>query len=572
MSGLESDPETCSRPLPPWTNDVDVVSDEGSDSPEISQEENKSGGLVRLDVDQEIVELVTSDPLEAANRWRILYRDRIRCGTNRKLWAFTRAIGSVARSAIIRDQTEDIRHKQRSFRRLVSQYELCAFLEDIVSQDDFFDEYPDFVLSVLETIFSVISVTKRQQKTLEPLRSLIAALCESSWNSQKSLVKDPDLERFYLGCREGVRDQIYNIMLALIMPSARSYGSDRAIRRISILCWFHSPDLETTEEDLKLSVILLDHAIRGCLSDTADEDDDEDTVSHTPVNFMESDIVSAFGAIPYLKRLTRTLEHPDLSDDALNWAVTSACSSVAHPELLAGLAPSGVLVALVEVVRRKALEGKPGTLNMPLANLVGMYSLILRIGAAAPGVQSAIPAVIRQGSLVEMIALSLRLCVVEGQSHNLSYDLCADGLNALQSRTVIIDRLSANNPLKKTMRQGFREHWYPTLAFLRQTRTYSTSVPEHNGISETWKRLGEELGFEEMKQKAQYERELRKGLRRCSRKDCSYHKDDSLTSLRICKGCADVRYCSVSCQRSDWKGGHKLKCRRLADRVPTDAT
>ena len=32
-------------------------------------------------------------------------------------------------------------------------------------------------------------------------------------------------------------------------------------------------------------------------------------------------------------------------------------------------------------------------------------------------------------------------------------------------------------------------------------------------------------------------------------------------SLRACSRCKNVKYCSVSCQKLDWKKGHKAECR-----------
>ena len=62
----------------------------------------------------------------------------------------------------------------------------------------------------------------------------------------------------------------------------------------------------------------------------------------------------------------------------------------------------------------------------------------------------------------------------------------------------------------------------------------------HDDVVATWKQLGEDLGFDESKQREEYERESRKALQRCSRKECPYHEKESPVSVRVCKGCAEV--------------------------------
>ncbi|CAL1693878.1 unnamed protein product [Somion occarium] len=51
--------------------------------------------------------------------------------------------------------------------------------------------------------------------------------------------------------------------------------------------------------------------------------------------------------------------------------------------------------------------------------------------------------------------------------------------------------------------------------------------------------------------------------RRCHWHDCMCSHTDPAHSIRVCKGCWQVFYCSRQCQRSDWtEGGHRITCRR----------
>ena len=43
---------------------------------------------------------------------------------------------------------------------------------------------------------------------------------------------------------------------------------------------------------------------------------------------------------------------------------------------------------------------------------------------------------------------------------------------------------------------------------------------------------------------------------------------DPNTKARICAGCKSVSYCSKACQNTDWKNGHKQKCKIMQAKKP----
>lgn len=130
--------ELTSRPLPPWTQDVNRP-----DAPVPSSEGATTGaGAGRLDADQNILDLFRSSHAEALGRWRYSYHQRVRCGTNRELWMFTATAALIAHVAL-----QDCRNQRAGlqlviFGRLLEEHDLCSLIKEIVSQDDFFDEYP----------------------------------------------------------------------------------------------------------------------------------------------------------------------------------------------------------------------------------------------------------------------------------------------------------------------------------------------------------------------------------------------------------------------------------------------
>ena len=136
--------------LPLWTNDIEV-SDVGiiTNTPAESTSESDTESEVlprpaRLDADNKILELLAADIDHAMRRWRNLYHQRVRCGTNKELWTFTRSIAAMAEPVLSEKEKGKFKgaDADRTIRLLVTEHGLCSFLEIVVSQADFFAEYP----------------------------------------------------------------------------------------------------------------------------------------------------------------------------------------------------------------------------------------------------------------------------------------------------------------------------------------------------------------------------------------------------------------------------------------------
>ncbi|VDC02287.1 unnamed protein product [Peniophora sp. CBMAI 1063] len=574
--------------LPPWAEDVvhDTVAvtngsqaelegeceseretesqSEPEPEPEYSDFEQQEEPLEipRLDVDFELVDSLHTQTRETMSQWRALYSQRRRCGTNKELWSLTRAVAKIGQSNLTKKDVPTLREKDpsRLIRVLVTEHDLPTFLEDVVSQDDFFSEYPDFIMSVLDVVIAIAVQAKIDPSVLKQSRGLVVALCENAWRNRALLADDETMDRYYPYGREGARRQLSYMMVILIISlTAKSYGHERTLRRASLVCWFYSPEAEEKADTLKFSVVLLDYTVRGNFATDRTRTDGE---ANALMEMMHQDVLPVFGSKPYLMRLRTTLENPDLINKSLNWAVSSMTRSViTHPEFLSGIASTGLIKVGMESVNRQALKGLPGTQSDSLVHLLGMYTAIMKIAFGSPH-QAACTALIREGSPVEIVSRALRVCVEENQSSGLSYDMCLNALRTLGNCALCTNNLSTKSTLRKAMRQGVREEWYPTLVFLRRTAARA-SDSQHNRVVSEWKRLGEDLEFDEGVQKALYERELRKAQRHCTRIACRYHQELCPVRVRACKGCYEVRYCSSPCQRQDWKEGHKSRCKRL---------
>ena len=72
-------------------------------------------------------------------------------------------------------------------------------------------------MSVLDVVIA-ISVAGKHAPVLRRSRELIAAICDNTWKAHDQLPDDHEIDRFYPLGRQGVRHQLYVMMLTLIVP------------------------------------------------------------------------------------------------------------------------------------------------------------------------------------------------------------------------------------------------------------------------------------------------------------------------------------------------------------------
>ncbi|KZV71721.1 hypothetical protein PENSPDRAFT_395430 [Peniophora sp. CONT] len=383
---------------PPWTHGR-TVSELSSTPPE---GHDAFGSAIRLHVDNGILGLFGDDLKASENHWRNLYYERVRCGNNTELWFTTRAVAFMAKAIIAQSKDAGQRHLYTLFCRLAMEEKLLPFLEDVVSQDDFYAEYPDFVMSILDIVIALLSTSRSEPSLFARVRRIIVSLCNTSWNRRTLLVDDPTVDQFYPAGRRGVRHQLYLVMMAVIRPTdfAARFGYGHEIRRTSFLCWYLCPDIEL--DNIAYSAAMLDHGIMGRPTETYWGQELHRTMKSVE-EVMELDVLPAIGARPYLERLLKMLQCDVLIDGSLDLAITGALMSFhSSTALLANLAPSGVFKAIIQAVDRQALQGKPGMLSKPMCELLGMYSVIISksIMHGVPELQPAISAFIRDGRIV----------------------------------------------------------------------------------------------------------------------------------------------------------------------------
>ena len=112
------------------------------------------------------------------------------------------------------------------------------------------------------------------------------------------------------------------------------------------------------------------------------------------------------------------------------------------------------------------------------------------------------------------------------------------------------------------LKMGAQVSWFPTLQNLQTVAYRQVSgniLASVAALLREWTELGVTLGLTVAKERERHEREAR---HRCSWDECKKHEVDVPQSeLKVCSGCAETRYCSRACQKSDWlQGGHKPRC------------
>ena len=74
-------------------------------------------------------------------------------------------------------------------------------------------------MSVLEIVMSIVDISSKATNLLAALQGIVPALCSSAWENRDSLANDDRIDQYYPRCRHGIRDQLYYVVLSLVMSS-----------------------------------------------------------------------------------------------------------------------------------------------------------------------------------------------------------------------------------------------------------------------------------------------------------------------------------------------------------------
>ncbi|KZV69289.1 hypothetical protein PENSPDRAFT_487195 [Peniophora sp. CONT] len=129
-------------------------------------------------------------------------------------------------------------------------------------------------------------------------------------------------------------------------------------------------------------------------------------------------------------------------------------------------------------------------------------------------------------------------------------NVCVRIINAYTRVAAALGMRSGKNALRKDFRQAARRHWYRTLKTLRELPPRDQRTTRRRSqLIDAWERLGVALKLEEINEKTDYEREVKKAAQLCAWVQCEYHEKKPPQPTRACVGCGETRYCSRACQQ-----------------------
>ncbi|CAL1711730.1 unnamed protein product [Somion occarium] len=170
--------------------------------------------------------------------------------------------------------------------------------------------------------------------------------------------------------------------------------------------------------------------------------------------------------------------------------------------------------------------------------------------------------------LLSMVAHVYPRALVNNDTSHMRMNMVGSIMSTYSGIGGSLMRRAPNVTYTRVLLGAVRRVWLPTLRKLRALRI-SPSSPEHQWIRE-WLIFGEQLGFKESTEPPLYDSYMARLVpaypyhKHCHRKDCLCHRAKPGHSLRVCKGCWRVLYCSRRCQQRDWQN-HKLRCRRIQE-------
>ena len=73
-------------------------------------------------------------------------------------------------------------------------------------------------MSIVDVVIAIVAEAEKHAPVLRRSRELVAAICDNIWKTRDKLLDEHEIDQFYPLGRQGVRHQLYVMMLALIVP------------------------------------------------------------------------------------------------------------------------------------------------------------------------------------------------------------------------------------------------------------------------------------------------------------------------------------------------------------------
>ncbi|VDB82896.1 unnamed protein product [Peniophora sp. CBMAI 1063] len=533
--------------------------------------------------------LISANPAEAVRRWRQLWEKRARGEKNKDLKELSDHIAGFAELEEYTGPddvsgTDEVGRRMRTFRDLY-RAGLCEVCTLIVQEDDFFKERENWVREIIRIVGAVIqwggtieTEDLGNWSGLPAIIKLARATCTTAWANRERLLQNERSNAY--GSHNHLRMSVAQVLfeIFLLTDEKATYRTQVwklkvDVRRLAFYVWIvGSPPNELNRAILGRDMIvppgLADTLLSNVLTTFIEDPDDPRERNHDSRldDFIRQEILEVYGAEQFLTRINASLREAQLGI-RLESILSSLSEFAVFPSITPHLQTYGTYLAIREACNRQALQGTQEIDNCRvLANALWIYR---RTFTHQP--PSEIAYIVKNCNVIELIARYVRLYALLG------HEMATTGTDASKPLLIVMmygnfavatNMRSGKNTLRKTMRNTLRQDWYPTLHVLhsqRDDKLWRGKYRKHLAdLTEVWTALGTAIALEEETEKRDYERELKRWSMVCAWKECKYHNEKPPTPLNHCKGCREVKYCSLACQKKDWREGeHKARCRKI---------
>ncbi|VDC00753.1 unnamed protein product [Peniophora sp. CBMAI 1063] len=509
-------------------------------------------------------EALRTSPARFLSDMRILFRNRVRCGTNRELWAHVAALDLFFKDNGLNDA-----------------------LVELLSDGDMFDEHPRYIHILLCVIKEVVDLNTNevcQHKDYDPsaafrgyqvvsvdsrIAQMLADMCCALWTHKDQMIDRHTNDQFFERSAKRLCYHFWDMTIgfrwSIVLNSPGFHREGLlAFRRLLILLWMRESQADEPTYELLLLILGETFYIEHPLN--------LDVMGDAAVAFLKKELCDCYEPAAILERLGGTFRFraPDEFEGQMAPKILWLAQIILiQPCVFPYIGSSRVFEHMIAAIDEHAASTAVARVGWKSRRY--LLTTVGSVTGEAPFSQGADP-LIRQG-VVRLLARSAMDAAyssnISATDNQMSWDVWVDAVNQYIAMSGVLhfrqqtapnkDNKPKRSTLLKLFEKEMRTFWYPTLFALR-------AVPHSEqkaALVDGWFDFGRLMGLVESDERAVFERERKMY---CSWRACEYHVRKAQSGMRVCAGCGEVRYCSRPCQQKDWKEGkHKDVCKRLKD-------
>lgn len=301
-----------------------------------------------------------------------------------------------------------------------------------------------------------------------------------------------------------------------------------------------------------------------------------DLLSYSPssdaAEFTRTNIIEPRRANDFVSTWISTVTQPIVNERlsvALNFMATFWGLREIEGTELFSLIRDHVPAILPLACKRQLCSGGPDPETNMKALTDGIRFMIFLLCHPSRGIESSFNLIV-QSCLIPIISKSL-LWFASCNPEEHRDKLFLANLVAITDFThaLLVDNEISGAALESTvkLRRTMSANWEPTLNRLRGLSR--SRYPSRDMVLMAWQLLGGSLftilngalNQDQDQEPPQADEVTERPLEYCHYKDCLCYHSSVLHKLSTCGGCRRVTYCNATCQKKDWKAGHRNSCR-----------